>query len=79
MSPFPDQGILRPGCTLRRHWCLAAGFLSAAQSPPTEKCEGAFLPFCFTAGSGSAFSRHRLAELSSEILVELVLASHILT
>ena len=34
-----------------------------------------FLPFCFTAGSGSTFSRHRPAELSSETLAELVLAS----
>jgi len=36
-----------------------------------------FLPFRFTAGSGSTFSRHRLAELSSETLAELVLASFV--
>lgn len=36
-----------------------------------------FLPFCFTVGSGSTFSRHILAELSSETLAELVLASFV--
>lgn len=33
------------------------------------------LPFCFTAGSGSGLSLHRLDGLPSETLAELVLAS----
>lgn len=33
------------------------------------------LPFCFTAGSDSGLSLHRLDELPSETLAELVLAS----
>lgn len=36
-----------------------------------------FLPFCFTAGSGSALSRHRPAESASETRAELVLASSV--
>lgn len=33
------------------------------------------LPFCFTAGSGSGLSCHKLDELPSETLAELILAS----
>lgn len=46
------------------------------ESPPgKEGRRASFLPFCFTAGSGSRLWRHRPAELSSETLAAEVLAS----
>lgn len=42
-----------------------------------QQWEGASLPFCGTAGTGSVLSRHRLGECSSDILAELVLPSFV--
>ena len=55
------------------------GYIWGDPSPSRERSEETVsrLPFRFTAGSGSTCSRLRLAELSSETLAELVLASFV--
>lgn len=54
---------------------MPTGSTASGDSAPQERSEKPSLPFCFTAVSGSGLSRHRLGELPSETLAELVLAS----